>query len=83
MHKALIKAGFWIATLALSLIFLVPAYFLLETVLPRGDRLFVVIVVLCLCLTVAGRITLTLFRVLRITDERLSIFGERRQRRCG
>jgi len=83
MHKALIRAAFWIATLVLSVIVLVPTQFLLETVLPRGDRLIVGIVVLCVCISVAGRITSSLFRALRITDERLTIFGEQRQRRCG
>jgi len=83
MHKALIKAAFSMATLVLSVVFLVPAQFLLETVLPRGDRLFVGVVVVCFCILVAGRITSSLFRVLRITDERLTIFGQQRQRRCG
>lgn len=83
MHNTLIRAAFWIATLALAVAFLVPAQFLLETVLPSGDRLLVGTIVGGVCLAIAGRIASALFQVLRITDERLSIFGAQRQRRCG
>jgi hypothetical protein len=83
MHNAILKTSFWLATLVLTFVFLVPAQLLLETVLPRGDRMLVGTVVVCLCLLSAGRVTSFLFRAVRITDERLSIFGSRRAGRSG
>jgi hypothetical protein len=80
MQKALIKTAFWIVTLALFIALLVPAQFVLEAMLPRGDRVLVGVVVAIFCLLFAGRLASFLLRASRITDERLTVFGARRQR---
>jgi hypothetical protein len=83
MNKLLVKTAFWLATVVLMLVFLVPAQFLLEIMLPRGDRVLVGTIVAVICLVTAGRITSYLFQATHITDERLSVFGARRQRGSG
>jgi hypothetical protein len=83
MNKLLVKTAFWIATLVLMLVFLVPAQFLLEIMLPRGDRTLVGTIVAVICLVLGGRITSFLLQAVHLTDERLSVFGTRRQRGSG
>ncbi len=83
MNKLLVKTAFWIATLVLMLVLLVPAQFLLEIMLPRGDRVLVGTIVAVICLVLGGRITSFLFLAVHLTEEPLSVFGARRQRGSG
>ena len=93
MKKALLKHSS-LRVLSFSMIaFLILASLLLDAVLPiwhdaHGrlrwiDRLFPGILVVSACLMAANRITSFLFWSARLSDERWSIFEDRRRRRPG
>src|SRR3954447_7574362 len=93
MKKALLKTAFVAFAIVLMVAFLIPASLLLDAVLPIGydahgrlrsvDRLFPGILVIFACLMAANRITSFVFLSARLTDERWSIFEDRRRRRPG
>ena len=86
MSRALLKTAFVMIVLVLMIIFLVPAQLALELILPHergGDRMLPGILVLFACMWVANRITSLLFWKTQLSDERWSIFDDRRRRRSG
>jgi hypothetical protein len=91
MRRALLKTAFALAVCLLTIVLLIPASLLMDEVFPmsrrpsgpQGDRLFPAMMALVLCLCVANRIISSLFRAVRLTEERLSIFDNGRRRRSG
>jgi hypothetical protein len=85
MTKALLKAAFVMIVIVLTLIFLIPAQFVLELVWPtgRGDRLLPGLIVIFACVWTANRLTSTLFWNTHLSDERWSLLHDRRRRRPG
>jgi hypothetical protein len=93
MKKAFLKTAFVAIVLVLMIVLLIPASLLLDSVLSIGhdahgrlrsiDRLLPGILVIFACLMAANRIASFLFLSARLTDERWSIFEDRRRRRLG
>jgi hypothetical protein len=86
LTKALLKTAFVLIVMLLMIALLVPAMLALEYVLPAergGDRLLPGIIVTVLCLGAANRITSLLFLTTHLSDERWSIWDNRRRRRAG
>jgi hypothetical protein len=87
MKKLLLKTSFHLAVGFLTLVFLVPAYVLLETVLPSGpepgrphgsgDRLLPGLLLIFACLYAADRIVSRLFRLAGLADRRWSVLARR------
>jgi len=91
MKKALLKTAFTASVLFFTIAFLIPAYLLLDAVLPIGydtqgrlrsiDRLFPGLLVVFACLMLANKIISFLFWSAHLSDERWSILEARRSRR--
>jgi hypothetical protein len=80
MKKLLLKTDFVIAVAFLTVLLLVPAYLLLEALLPSdraGDRLLAGTVVFVACLFVADRIASFLFGRTKLSDKRWSVLAPR------
>jgi hypothetical protein len=80
MRRLLLKTAFVVAVLLLWLVFLVPAIMVLETLLPSdrgGDRLLPGGLLVFACIYAANRIVSFLFRSMRLSDERWSLFARR------
>ena len=77
MKRLLLKTAFVVAVLFLTLAFLIPAQLLLETILPRGDRLLAGILVVFACLYAANRGVSYLFRRTGLSNGRWSLLARR------
>jgi hypothetical protein len=91
MRRALLKTAFALSVFVLTTVFLIPASLAIDELFPmsrrpsgpQGDRLFPAMFALILCLVLANRISSSLFRAVRLTEERWSIFDQGRRRRPG
>jgi hypothetical protein len=80
MKQILLKTAFVITVTFLTLVLLVPAYLLLEAILPTGrggDRLLPGILTIFACLYTADRIASFLFGRTGLSDRRWSVLARR------
>jgi hypothetical protein len=80
MKRLLLKTAFVFAIFLLTLVFLIPAQLLLETILPSGhggDRLLPGLLVIFACLYAANRSVSFLFRRTGLSDKRWSLLARR------
>ncbi len=85
MKKGLLKAAFVMVVIVLTIIFLIPAQFVLEFFWPtgRGDRLLPGLIVVLACVWAANRLSSILFWNMQLSDERWSLVDDRRRCRPG
>jgi hypothetical protein len=84
MRHFFLKAAFLVTVTVLAVVLLIPAYLFLEFVMPSGrggDRLFLGVVVVFFVFWVADRVSSLAFWKARLSDERWSIFTNRRRRK--
>jgi hypothetical protein len=80
MKKLWLRTAFVIAVTFVTLVLLIPAYLLLDVLLPSdrgGDRLLPGIVVMFACLYAADRIASALFGRTGLSDKRWSVLSRR------